>query len=114
MPNIPPAAGQAALALVLLSTSSDSLTLPLCCDSVLAGQEAAIPDEEEQAKMEESEAAPPGFCVECKEKVARLKCDQCTDEYCNVCFQVRDAIFPLLASSSRGLRQRGNRSSGGM
>lgn len=55
---------------------------------VLDGKEE-IPEDDQDALMMETEAAPPGFCVECKEKAAKVRCDQCTDEYCRICFQMQ-------------------------
>jgi len=35
-----------------------------------------------------SEEAPEGFCVDCKHQRAKVKCQECNDMYCKVCFQM--------------------------
>jgi hypothetical protein len=35
-----------------------------------------------------SEAAPEGFCVDCKDQRAKVHCVQCDDAFCRVCFEM--------------------------
>jgi len=55
---------------------------------VLDGAEE-VADEDTVMDVEaQTEDAPQGFCVDCKDQRARVRCEECGDEYCRVCFNM--------------------------
>ncbi|KAJ2671916.1 hypothetical protein GGI25_005305 [Coemansia spiralis] len=57
-------------------------------DDVLVGRlEQTCPDMGENSEGEENveEIAPEGFCIECKDQKAHVHCEQCQEDFCEVC-----------------------------
>ncbi|KAI0309587.1 hypothetical protein OF83DRAFT_1071831 [Amylostereum chailletii] len=77
--------------------------------------------EAEEEEEEPEREAPAGFCVECEDQPAEVRCDACQDIYCQVCFHAqhrkgsrkRHASAPLQPGQRQKERARAQASQGG-
>ncbi|KAJ1669569.1 hypothetical protein EV182_008700 [Spiromyces aspiralis] len=65
-------------------------------------------EEEEEEEVLDLESAPEGFCIECKDQRSLFKCEQCDEEFCEVCFAMlhrtgkrRQHAYTRVRNSSR-------------
>lgn len=62
----------------------------LCTEDGMEVEVVVDGDEDLNAVAEAVE----GMCVECTDQPASLRCDQCSDDYCDVCFQACPRPLP--------------------
>ncbi|KAF8597472.1 hypothetical protein BDV93DRAFT_610398 [Ceratobasidium sp. AG-I] len=59
----------------------------------------------EQEEVEEDKPAEEGYCIECEDQPANVRCQVCEDDFCDVCFQAQHRKGNRKSHTSRPLHE---------